>query len=909
MVSVVSELRFLRSWRIARVIALLVGCVFFLFRSGESAHGQDDSFGLPPSCRQLAQSTSDGMELLRALAADGSAVSYARLGQFYLEGGEGECARFTLQNAVIKDAGLWKARYGLGLAFLQQGDAKRAVEELRRVLQQAPQDSMAHNALGLGLETLGNYDLSEHEFRAALELDPQFDMACFNLAHVLGAQRKYPAVIFYLKKAVALAPQQPAYRLALGTAYLASGDFDAAIRCLNELLTMSPDTPGAYFQLGNAYLKQGTPRMAVQSYRQALRVDPQNELAQLGQAQGLLAGGNDAEAVAVLREYAVRQPEDFQGYYLLGHAYRNLNQLREAHEALEQAARIKPDDFNVRYELGFVLEHLGSLEAARQQLQTASWLSPEEAQAHYELSKVLRNLNESEEAGQEFQKFLKLETRNRAKARVPALHAQAIAAMKQGDATHAVGIYREALELDSSDPRLHYDFALALGAAGDASEQELHLHQALKLDPNSVGAHCQLGLLYMKRGNAREAEGEFRTALGIDPQCAEARVDLGILFAKEGKEPEAESLFRQAIENNSQSATAHANLGLLLARQGHDAEAERELKEANRISSNDVNTLPLLANLQSKLGRPIDSSCTLRRLTDLQPQAAPAHIELGIALAALYSYQAALEEFSKAVSLSPNPASARMYKGRTLYDLGKINDARQEIKASCASSPKVAASWYLFALVERQAKNITLSIKYLDEVVRLEPKNADAEFLLGQNWFERGEREKAIEHWKAALESSPDQWRSLYSLTQAYRSSRDPDPSKYQARLQELEQRDHAPGRVGLLSHLAQESATARDWPPVLSGYQEALRECGRCDSAAELHQALGITYCQIGRLADGERQLRVALQLRPDDARASQTIEQIRVEGEGTPKEWLRLCSQVGVEGWTERTALDTSR
>src|SRR5437879_5228502 len=239
--STVSDLSLLRNPCVTSVISLLAGSLLFFFLLGELGHSSQvssqDSADLPPSCTHVAQSTGEGRELLQALMADLSAVSYARLGQFYLEGGEAECARFAFQNALSKDDKLWKAHNGLGLAFLQQGEAQRAVEELRLVLQRAPQDSIAHNALGLGLEALGEYESSEHEFKTALDLDPHFDVVCFNLAHVLGALGKYPAVIFYLKKAVGLAPQQPAYRLALGTAYLASGDFDASIRCLNELLT------------------------------------------------------------------------------------------------------------------------------------------------------------------------------------------------------------------------------------------------------------------------------------------------------------------------------------------------------------------------------------------------------------------------------------------------------------------------------------------------------------------------------------------------------------------------------------------------------------------------------------------------------------------------------------------------
>jgi len=908
MASAVSDLSSLQNRRLTRLVAFFVGSYLLFFPLVESVCSSQisapDSSDLPPSCRQIAQSTGQGVELLQALTADGSAVSYARLGQFYLEGEEADCARRAFQNAVSKDDQLWKAHYGLGLAFLQEGEAKRAVEELRLVLQHTPQDSMAHNALGLGLEATGAYDSAEQEFKLALDLDPQFDVVCFNLAHVLGAQKKYSAVIFYLKKAVALAPQQPTYRLALGTAYLASGDFDAAIRSLNEFLTKFPDSAEAYFQLGNAYLNEANPKMAAQSYRQASHLDPQNELAQVGLARALLTGGNDAEAVTFLRDYTLRHPDDFQGYYLLGRAYHDLNELSEAREALEQAARIKPDDYKVRYELGVLLEHLGLVELAIQQLQAAICLNPEEPQAHLELSKLLRSLNEAGGANQEFQKFVKLEAKDRDKKAAAALHAQAIAAVKQGDAPRAIGIYREALKLDSSDPQLQYDFALALGGGGNWREQRLQLQQTINLDPNLVGAHCQLGLLDVNEGKTGEAETEFRAALSIDPQYVQAQVALGVLYAKEGKKEEAGRLFRQAIESNPKFAAAHANLGLLLASEGHQSEAEQELKQATQFAP-DADVLPVLASLQSKLGRLVDLTCTLNKLAELQPSSAQIHVELGAALAALYSHQAALEEFSKAARLDPNSALARLYIGRTLFDLGRIGEARQELHAACPLSPKVAACWYLFALVERQAKNIPLSIKYLEDAVRLEPQNADAEFLLGQSWFELGKTEKATEYWKAALQAFPDQWRSLFSLAQTLKSLRDPEASTYQDRLQGLELRYHVSDRAGLPNQLAQEAAAARDWPEVIARYQDALRECGHCSLAVELHRALGITYYQIGQPASGEHELRIVLQLKPDDTRTLDTLHQIQA-ARGDKKGWTTLCPPPTRAAQIDRAASD---
>ena len=344
-----------------------------------------------------------------------------------------------------------------------------------------------------------------------------------------------------------------------------------------------------------------------------------------------------------------------------------------------------------------------------------------------------------------------------------------------------------------------------------------------------------------------------------------------------------------------------------MASQGHESEAEQELKQATQLAPDDADVLPVLANLQSKLGRLVDLTCTLNKLADLQPSSAQTHVELGTALAALYSHQAALEEFSKAERLDPNSALARLYKGRTLFDLGRIEEARHELQLACSLSSKVGACWYLLALVERQAKNIPLSKRYLEDVIRLEPQNADAEFLLGQSWFELGKTEKATEFWKAALQASPDQWRSLYSLAQTLGSFQDPEAPKYQGRLQELEMRHHVSDKTRLLIHLAQEAAAARDWPEVIARYQDALRECGHCGSSLDLHRDLGITYCQIGRLANGEHELRVALQFKPDDTRTLDALHQIQAAKEDHHKKALTtLCPPPTTAAQIDRAASD---
>ena len=107
-------------------------------------------------------------------------------------------------------------------------------------------------------------------------------------------------------------------------------------------------------------------------------------------------------------------------------------------------------------------------------------------------------------------------------------------------------------------------------------------------------------------------------------------------------------------------------------------------------------------------------------------------------------------------------------------------------------------------------------------------------------------------------------------------SSGGAEAQKYQNLLEAQQSRLHASQRVDLLTQLAQEATAARDWPSALALFQEALRECHGCASAAELHKALGMIHCQTGKLASGERELRTALKLKANDSGAADVLSRI---------------------------------
>jgi tetratricopeptide (TPR) repeat protein len=438
--------------------------------------------------------------------------------------------------------------------------------------------------------------------------------------------------------------------------------------------------------------------------------------------------------------------------------------------------------------------------------------------------------------------------------------------LEQGKILAAIDAYQSCLKLDPKNARLHYRLGLALSKQGDHGAEHEQLKRALELDPKFSLAHNRLGMLYMEEGNATEAELEFRVAIEVNPLFAEAEYNLGLLYGRQGRNLEAISSMRQAIEHDPRHAQAHMNLGLLLVAQGQYLEGKQQLERAIELSPNSADAYTALGKAEAKLRRPKDSEQAFRMVVEMQPDSSDAHLNLGIVLADQNDGLGALEQFSEAVRLAPNSAIAHYNRGRVLNELIRPDEARMELETACRLSADYGAALYLLALVEKHANDVSRSTELLEKVVALEPQDADAHYQLGQNLFSLGRTEEAIQHWKMALQADPNHTESLYNLTRILTRLNRPEAKQYSQRLEEVKTASHLLDQVRPLGNQALDAADARDWTRAVDLLKRALELCGTCPETAHLHKNLGLIYARSGDRQAGEQELRMALQLDPND-------------------------------------------
>ena len=323
------------------------------------------------ACQAFGKSNPRIGELLTVVSRRPPAEAYNSLGVLYAEGNHLSCAVTAFEQALSLDNRDWRARSNLVFALVKAGAEKRAVEQLRILLQQKPDLAAAHNMLGTLLRNEGKIEPATEEFKAALRCEPGLAPAALNLGEILIAQKRYLAAIAYLQDALKFRPpadMDERLRVALGVAQAENDDSDHAIETLEQVIISYPEAADAYFNLATVYAKKG-PSLgygkAVENFQNALQIDPHYDEARYSLAKVLVQFGRFSEAISYLNDYTHHQPHDPGGFHLLGSAYSGLSQLDKSVEFLQQAKQLKPGDAEIRYDLGVALAKSGRTSEAR----------------------------------------------------------------------------------------------------------------------------------------------------------------------------------------------------------------------------------------------------------------------------------------------------------------------------------------------------------------------------------------------------------------------------------------------------------------------------------------------------------------------------------------------------------------
>jgi Flp pilus assembly protein TadD len=173
-----------------------------------------------------------------------------------------------------------------------------------------------------------------------------------------------------------------------------------------------------------------------------------------------------------------------------------------------------------------------------------------------------------ERALSEFQDILKSDPKNAAACR-----GLGYAYLQKQDFTQAAEYFKQASELDSRDPRVHYYNALLMtresgfGIGADLPTMSKELEISISLDPGFADSYSLLAFAQSASGNPAKALITMRKALAISPRNETYAFNLANLYLTNQQPDQAIALLQSLQASSNPEVASHAAAALAQAQQ------------------------------------------------------------------------------------------------------------------------------------------------------------------------------------------------------------------------------------------------------------------------------------------------------------------------------------------------------
>ena len=255
----------------------------------------------------------------------------------------------------------------------------------------------------------------------------------------------------------------------------------------------------------------------------------------------------------------------------------------------------------------------------------------------------------------------------------------------------------------------------------------------------------------------------FATGSGAAGTSAEAHNTLGRMLGRTGApSPDVAAAFREAIRLRPGFAEAHNHLGLVLIQAGDDEAGIASLREAVRIG-------PDYAEARANLGAaltPTNAEEAIRELEKavvLAPASVMAQFNLALAYGAsgTAGHAKEIQQLRKVIELAPAFARAHLALGKALLRDGKVSDAVAALQeASRLDSNSGEARYQLGLALARAGRSEEAKVELQKgrDLVAADDRNQRAalDVAEGRAAMEKGDLEQAATKFRRAIELRPD---------------------------------------------------------------------------------------------------------------------------------------------------------
>lgn len=443
----------------------------------------------------------------------------------------------------------------LGLLYRYDGQAEKATETVKKVLELAPSNEMGLTTLAQIYSEQGNPQEAINVFKRALEINPDSPRILAELAFAYEQAKDYKNSIQTYRKAIEADEDSLELSKRLAEVLLEDNQDVEAEKAFLKILEADPDEGRAYFRLGQIYRS---------------RKDFEKALNNFNKASSILVGS-------------------FEVSFHIATLYEELGKFEKAEERFQQLLKLteKPSGSYSASEIqnrsiflthaGYIAQQLEKYPQAIAYFTDLKTLNPENAlKAESYIVDVYRTAKQFDKALSIAESAVKANPKDKD---FNVLYQDLLS--ESGESVEALKNLQEMLSGTDDDLKVYTAMVQIYQRGKKFKEAEKTLFMGEKYFKNKEAFHFMLGAIYERQKEFDKAEATFRKILEMNPSHAQSLNYLGYMLADRGVQlQESVELIKRALEIDPNNGAYLDSLGWAYFKLNRLEEAETYLKKA-----------------------------------------------------------------------------------------------------------------------------------------------------------------------------------------------------------------------------------------------------------------------------------------------------------------------------------------
>ncbi len=431
--------------------------------------------------------------------------------------------------------------------------------------------------------------------------------------------------------------------------------------------------------------------------------------------------------------------DDYLIHYLIGTAYLALKKSKNSIPYFETAIELNSTHAQLYNNLGTAYLTIGNYNEAFENYIKASILEPKNPLTLYNIASILQIQNKLQEACEYFQRAYEIENSEHY------LISLALCEFKSNQYEAAIKHYKLLISKHPEKHNFQYNLACCYEAIGEYTFAIGILNQLVLLNPKSKMMLQKLANLYLKINQPQNTKEIYERIIQQGIVSAEIYYEYALICVKTGDLDISEKILKKVIELNPTAANARKDLGVIYLSKRLFDYAKDEFEKAYELEPENNEIIFEYANFRHATSDFLKAHALYEKAFEQDPTNPNILIFSALNALSLNNQDEALKYIELALKLVPQDAFV-------LLVAGKINHALKDFEK---------AQLYL--------------IKSWEKLPTI-----DVENLLGLNYFELGEYDKANAIFRDLSNKNPMNVNLLLNSAKCYEKSDAIDMAKEQ---------------------------------------------------------------------------------------------------------------------------------